>query len=71
VVYCDTDSVYCILDQRYQHIDSFTIPYTWGIKNEAKVRILDSWIAISAKMYAYDGYNDRGEPVCKTTGKGL
>jgi DNA polymerase elongation subunit (family B) len=53
ILYSDTDSVYCVIPNKYADMDGFALATTLGVKNEMKIKDANEWVCIGAKSYAY------------------
>ena len=58
-MYSDTDSVYCVIPNKFKDINGFSLGLTFGVKNEIKFQDASEWVALGSKSYSYK--NEHGK----------
>ena len=53
VLYSDTDSVYCVLDNKYKDLQGFPFKNTFGVKAEEHLTDVFEFACIAPKQYGY------------------
>ena len=66
VLYCDTDSVYCLMPKNHFDLEDMEFKMSFGIKDECHIKDANEWACIAPKCYSYTN----GKNYC-TTSKGV
>ncbi|CAL5977910.1 Conserved_hypothetical protein [Hexamita inflata] len=59
VLYSDTDSVYCILDEKYKDLSGFSFKNSFGVKSEEKLKNVTEFVCIAPKQYGYKNKDNK------------